>query len=284
MKCIIAYIPVLHRGYLDFFARHSDVDMLFILGEDILRVFPELDYINRKDVLRALSAREIVCVIQALNVVKSVGVLRIEDIGLIFTDSDCIVVPDEDVTHLVAEKYLKNTEIIFDSVFLRWNRRNVEKESDIKPDRKITITDFDKECMVRAFNEGKKSSDWWIQVGGVVVKDGEVLLWAHNSHLPFPEMPYVFGDPRSMFKSGIRIELSTASHVERVLVAEAVRRGVSFLGANLYITDFPCPPCALALARTGLKCLYYTKGSYSMLNGRNVLRSNDIEVVHVSIE
>ncbi len=294
-RAIIAYVPVLHRGYLDFFRKQNGVSAVYLLGDDIVRVlaekFPEeLSYIVRKDIMRAVTAEEMQNVLCALGVGPCVHELRQDWSGYldgwnqlkaVAEANDEIVMPDEDIMRRFSETYLAGKKTVFDSVFLRWHRGNVEKEEEVKADRLITVTDFDKECMARAFQEGEKSADWWRQVGGVIVKDGAPLLWAHNVHAPFPEMPYIFGDPRSMWSRGVRIELTTAEHVESVLVAEAARRGIALLGADLYLTDFPCPPCAKIIARAGFRRLYYTKGSYAMLQGESIVRSRGAEIVRI---
>ena len=42
MKIIIVYLPVLHQGYLDFFAAHSDAQELWILGDWLADEFKEV--------------------------------------------------------------------------------------------------------------------------------------------------------------------------------------------------------------------------------------------------
>ena len=50
-KVIVAYVPVIHRGYLDFFSKHQDVEKIFLLDSDYTDQFRSL----QKDV-RALKA------------------------------------------------------------------------------------------------------------------------------------------------------------------------------------------------------------------------------------
>lgn len=285
-RAVIAYVPVLHRGYLEFFKHHADARVFYLLGEDLIQAlaaeFPVLSYLEKKDALRAVPASIMRDAIGALGIFSDVKVLRGENLDAVRETFDMTILPDEDVMRCFFQKYLAGEKhAAYQSVFLRYHRGNVEKEEEVKADRLITVTDFDRECMAAALREGERSADWWRQVGGVIVKDGAPLLWAHNAHVPFPEMPYVFGDPRSMWSRGVRIELTTAEHVESILVAEAASRGLALRGTDLYLTDFPCPPCAKLIARAGFRRLYYAKGSYAMLQGESIVRSNGAEIVRV---
>lgn len=287
-RAVIAYVPVLHRGYLEFFLNHPDAVILYLLGKDVVSAlaseYPELSYLEKKDALRAIPASTMRDMVDALGIFADIKVLHGENLDVALEAFDAAIMPDEDVSRRFFQKYLIGKKhAVYHSVFLRWHRGNVEREEEIIPDRSITVTDFDRECMARAIQEGEKSADWWRQVGGVIVKDGAPLLWTHNVHVPFPEMPVVYGDPRSMWSKGVRIELSTAEHVESVLVAEAASRGLALRGTDLYLTDFPCPPCAKLIARAGFRRLYYAKGSYAMLQGESIVRSNGAEIVRVII-
>jgi dCMP deaminase len=72
--------------------------------------------------------------------------------------------------------------------------------------------------------------------------------------------------------------LSTAEHAEARLIAAAAREGVATDGAVMYVTDFPCPPCAKLIAGAGIRRLYFRSG-YAVLDGEDVLREASVEVV-----
>ena len=93
-------------------------------------------------------------------------------------------------------------------------------------------------------------------------------------------MPYVNGDPRNNFHKGDHIEISTAIHAEAQMIAEAARKGVSLEGADMYVTVFPCPPCAKLIAFSGIKNLY-CGGGYGVLDGEAVLKSKDVKIFFV---
>lgn len=275
----IAYIPVLHQGYENFFfnAKSSGVKELCIISQDLIG----LDYIKRKDALRALSTSIISASISAWNMFEKVSILDAQKIASFSADATHIIMPDEDISKDIAKKYFENHGITYSSIFLRWHKDNVEEKKLINPDRIISANRFVAEMMAVARKEAEKSSDWWRQVGCVAIKNGKILFGTHNQHTPDPQTPYIFGDPRAIFKKGVNIELSSADHAEAVLVGEAARRGVSLSRAHLVVTDFPCPPCARLIARAGIQKLYFQKG-YSMLDGQERLKEKDIEIILVS--
>jgi dCMP deaminase len=79
----------------------------------------------------------------------------------------------------------------------------------------------------------------------------------------------------------VHLELSTAIHAEASLIAQAAREGISTKAAVLYVTDFPCPPCAKLIAGAGIAKLYFRTG-YAVLDGEGVLAAAGVEVVQVA--
>jgi dCMP deaminase len=277
-KAIVAYIPVLHEGYRRFFEKYKDADALYILGEDLIA---ETDYLRKE--IRALDPELAQKAIQSWGILLSVSVLEKKDIERLKSEADTFVMPNEDVMHNLVEKYFSGKKIIFDEIFLRWDKHNTTKEFPVNPDVKISKGEFDKDMILRALSASAKSSDWWRRVGAVIVKDGEVIISACNQHVPSPHMPNVNGDPRSCFHKGVNLELSTAIHAESAAISEAAREGISLEGASIYVTNFPCPPCAKAIAYSGIKKLYYTIG-YGVLDGENILKSKGVEIIFVDVD
>jgi dCMP deaminase len=101
-----------------------------------------------------------------------------------------------------------------------------------------------------------------------------------HEHEPHRLSAYAAGDPRSNFFKGVGLELSTATHAEARLIAQAARDGVASNGAVMYVTDFPCPPCAKLIAVAGIKRLYFRTG-YAVLDGQDVLEAAGVELVRV---
>ena len=98
--------------------------------------------------------------------------------------------------------------------------------------------------------------------------------------MPADQVAYLLGDPRSNFEQGAAIEMSVASHAERRVQAIAARDGIGTRGCDLYVTTFPCPPCAYAWAESGIRRLFYRDG-YSTLEAAPALQAAGIEIVRV---
>jgi len=270
MRTIIAYVPALHKGYIDFFKSCSC--MIHLLDLDLVREIPRLE----RDI-RALDAKE------ARDALKGVGfnVHILNKEGLSQLDSfDKIILPDEDVSRHFAEEYLINRNVKFVPVFLRWEKHNSDKKNAVIPDGTVSKNEFDRLMMGKAFAEAAKSPDWWRQIGAVAVKDGKVLLTGFNKPLPSQQVHNIFGDPRSNFDYGVKFEISKFIHAEAGIIAEAAKRGISLEGASLYVTTFPCPVCAKLVATAGIAKIYYSQG-YSLLDAKDILSSFDIEIVRV---
>lgn len=279
-KILIAYIPVLHKGYMDMFlwAYNHGVRELCLLGESVLAEFGDLDYIKRKDAIRAISEKTMSNVLNALDIFDKVSVINTSEISSIIADK--VIMPDEDISRSVASKYFSHKDISFKQIFLRWHSKNVTEKYKVTTNCVISTEDFAFKVMNLARKESEKSFDWWRQIGAIIVKDNKPILIAHNRHIPHEQLPYVNGDPRSIFKKGINIGLSTAAHAESVLISAAARRGISLEGVSLFVTDFPCPPCAKLVAMSGIRRCYFSRG-YAMLDGEKVMKDSGVELILV---
>ncbi|MFH1170477.1 MAG: deaminase [Candidatus Vogelbacteria bacterium] len=272
-KAIVAYVPVLHEGYRSFFAKHPEVKTLYLLGNTVIERFRPLV----KDI-RRLDPVLMKKVIEALGVFKKIEIVENDGLGDI--EETTLVMPDEDVSRDVVPEFFKDKKIIFDTIFLRWHRNNAVAEQSVLADQEISQAEFDKKMIDLAAREGAKSADWYRQVGGVVVRENKIILVGHNHHVPDEDLSNQQGDPRANFKQGIKIELSTSLHSEAGLIALAAKQGLSLEGAHLYITDFPCPPCAKLVAYSGIKKLYYHKG-YGVLDGVSILKDQGVKIIWV---
>lgn len=272
---VIAYIPALHRGYVDFFARYRG-GVLYILDEELVREAPRME----RDI-RALNAIEVKTLLDGLAIFERIVVLGRNNLADAQNYPALIIMPDEDVSRAFAAGYLGDKEVEFVSVFLRWDKQISTKEMEVPPDRVISRAQFDKEMMRAASAEAARSPDWWRQIGAIAVKDGKILLAAYNKPMPSKDYTFgPFGDPRSNFDAGEYFELSKAIHAEAGVIAEAARRGVALAGASLYVTTFPCPVCAKSIAAAGIRRVYYAKG-YSLLDAEDVLKAYGVEIVTV---
>jgi dCMP deaminase len=273
-EVVLAYVPVLHEGYRRFLERHARGRRAFVIG-------PELHADHRplaKDV-RALDAADAARALAALEIATSVAVLDALGAGRLAEEPGLrLIAPAEDVSYAVVERWFPRAEVRYDTAFLRWDKTKTVQLLDPTPARVVApdqaLADLAEEAALR-------SLDWWRQVGAAIrFADGSVEV-ATNEHHPHPHSIYAAGDPRANFTKGVALELSTATHAEAALVARAARAGRSTEGATMYVTDFPCPPCAKLIANAGVARLYYRDG-YAVLDGRDVLEVAGVEVVQVA--
>lgn len=274
-EILVAYVPTPHAGYLKFFRAHAG-SVLYVLGNDLIQQFPSLVR-NLPGVTPEESKR----MIQALGIFSRVCVLTSENLNDV--RSSDVTMPDEDVSRRLAEKYFMSARVSFDASWrLRWDWKSLNVSHRPEGVRAVSFDELDRNLMHLAFGHADRSPDWWRQVGALLVKEGNILLSAFNRHVPSEQSAYHYGDPRSNFEAGQRIDVSGALHAEIGIIAEAARRGISMEGCDLYVTTFPCPPCAYACAYTGIRRLYYADG-YSLIAGVETLEANGVEIIHVEV-
>lgn len=277
-KILFTYIPVPHAGYLQFFEKHNDVDALYIMGEDLIGEFTHL----HKDI-HGLPIERIKQAIESWGIFKSVNVMDYKALKQIQKNKVAIIMPNEDITHELADKYFQNNPVEFDgSVFLRWDKHNTVAEKPATPDVTLTKEQFDRDMMNLAYDQRKKSSDWWRQVGSVLVKDGKVVLTSVNQHVPSPHIAYAEGNPRNNFSKGVNLELINTIHGEASLIAEAAKKGIALEGASIYASTFPCPPCAKLIAYSGIKKCYFHSG-YGVTDGERIMKQLGVELIFVDM-
>ncbi len=283
-KTIIAYVPVVHRGYLDFLCRHVGLETdVFVLGEEVLKEFrgtPDLDYL-RKD-MRALRPEDARSALAALHLEKYRPRIYVADIAVLnrVNDGRKIVMPDDEISRGVCSKYLNGCEVLYDPFFLRWESRTAVEERNVCCEKTVSFEGMVAGMMSRAFSESAYATNLWRHVGAVIARDGHVLLAGHNTQIPSRHTPYYEGDARMFFKQGLHFELTTDIHAEALLIATAAKTGTCLEGSDLFITTFPCPPCAKLVARSGLKRCYFATG-YAVLDGERIMKDYDLEIIQV---
>ncbi len=273
-SALIAFVPVLHAGYVKLFEKYPHD--LFLIGPQFAEDFPRLE----RDI-RALQPSAMKQAIEALGIVKTVTVLTPQNVEEL-SSYEQYILPDEDTSHVFAEKYLIGKDMVYESVFLRWDKIITLREHEVPTHRTIS-TDAKELSLVReALKEGEKTADWWRQIGAVLVKEGNILFRAHSRHLPSVQHLAAFGDPRSNFDAGEHQDIYTSIHAEADIVAQAARQGISIDGASLYVSTFPCSNCARLLTEAGIKKIFYAKG-YSRLDAEELLTNAGIEIVLVKL-
>jgi dCMP deaminase len=275
-KILVAYVASPHAGYLKLFRKYEG-GILYVLGRDLIGEFTSL---VRN--LPAVEPEEAAAMVRSLGIFDSVRVLTRELVP--FIGQNTLVMPDEDVSHALAEKCFAGATVEFDGTWrLRWDWKTTTHARRPEGERVVSVDLLDRELMGRASLEAQRSPDWWRQIGALLVRNGNMLIVAHNTHMPSEQSAYIMGDPRSNFGPGEHIDASLALHGEAGVIAEAARRGISTAGCDLFVTTFPCPPCANIVAASGIRRLYYADG-YSLVAGAETLNAYGIEIVRVDMQ
>lgn len=272
-KNLVIHIPVIHRGYLDFFKENRDrVSGIYLIDEKLLEELsefkPDIASIDTKE------ARELLgCLgFQNISILSSNNIEEIKKKDLIFIE--------DEISRNLYNRYLQGKKVEWVSVFLRWDKSLVKAEVPII-DINSSEDPFDAEMMKEAYGEAQKSGDWWRQVGAVLIQDKKILFRAYNKGLPTDHTPYQVGNVRDFFQAGERQELANTIHAEERIVAEAAKHGISLQDTSLYLTHFPCPVCAKLIACSGLKNLFFGEGG-SNFDAKIVLDSAGVKIVYVS--
>ncbi len=281
MKIILLYLPVFHEGYVNLLKKHEDAKEVWVLGDWVTEEFKEV----KKDI-RRLSPELAVKMGRAVLPEARWEIIKNEELKIkpkAKRQKPEVVVPHDELMEQIVAKYLPEAEVSYEPIFLRWDRHNALAQNNPEVKQVISKDEFDKNIMKQAFLTAFKSSDWWRQIGAVLVHNGEVQLLAYNKHLPTEHAPYFYNDVRSLFSRGQYFELVSSIHAEASLIAEAAKRGLATEGMSMYVTTFPCPVCAKQVAASGIKKLYYS-GGYSLLDGEEVLKSAGVELIRVELE
>jgi dCMP deaminase len=273
---VLAYVPVLHEGYRRFIEAHARDRPLHLIGPEL-----HADYRPLAKDVRALPAVDAAAAIAGWEIASSVAVLDIAGAEALATTNPSLVLPAEDVSYQVVERHFPRAAVRYDPVFLRWDKTKTVQMLDPRPVRSVAEDALVAELEDAANDAAARSIDWWRQVGAALRFTDGTLETATNVHHPHALAPYAVGDPRSSFTQGIELELSTATHAEAALIATAARDGRATAGATIYVTDFPCPPCAKLIANAGIARLYYRRG-YAVLDGRDVLEAAGVEIIAVA--
>lgn len=294
-EVVVAYIPVLHEGYRRFLDAHAAGRRLFLIGPELYADYRPL----AKDI-RCLPAQMAAEAIAAWGVAAAVSVLDVEGATRLAVQAPAITLPDEDISHQIVERFFGRCAVRYDTVFLRWDKSKsaqllVPHAREANAEEARMAIEGPEEALGEpaeidealagiagaAEEQAAAGVDWWRQVGAAIrFADGRIAS-ASNELQPHRLSAYAAGDPRANFFKGVNLELSLATHAEAALIAQAARDGISTKGAVMYVTDFPCPPCAKLIAGAGVAKLYFREG-YAVLDGEDVLEAAGVEVVRVA--
>lgn len=274
---LIAYIPTLNQRHLDWFDKHRDSNLLLIDQSYAQMLLPRLE---RN--MAALPTRLVAQMIASQKLVLDVRILQTDWEGPCDAIYDSFILPDEDISHLVAEKYLLNSgcQVSFEMIWARWDMRAVVAEQPVIPDVEVSMDEFAQKMIRDVRQYAERSPDWWRQVGAAVTdRNGRLLAIACNTHVPNEYETYIFGDPAVNRDAGQRGK-SCARHAEMGAIAECARHGLAVEGGSIYVSTFPCEICAPVIADAGVREVYYQDG-YSSLNALDTFRSRNVKLIQV---
>lgn len=273
-EAILCYVPVFHEGYRRFFDTHPTTRIL-VISEDIVVRFRQLV----KDV-RRLPSQTVAQVLSTLYPMRYVEIINWDQAQKLHERFDRLILPDEmELNQLLDDASYPPERRVYLRTFLRWDKERILLARPVITEKSID-PDVARQMLGLAQTQALLSGDWWRQIGAVLARDNTVLVAGYNYHTPSPHQPYYDGDPRASFKKGQYIELSTAIHAESSVIGQAARQGIALDGADLYVTTFPCPPCARLVAEAGITRVFYSDG-YAMLDGEEVLAAAGVTVIRV---
>lgn len=282
-EVLILYVPVIHAGYEKLFQRLAAmIDVAYIIDSDLISEFTGLH-----SEIRALDPERALRYVRASGYFKNVDLIDRQGLDLLKYKK--IVLINDQLCRNLIRKYSLGLEYRFEDIFLRYDEKNVFSQQSVNYDR-VSIDPYDQFVINWAKSEAIHSSDWWRQVGAVLVnnsiigdiKQGDIVLAYHNKHVPSEHMPYIYGDPRDFIKAGQNSELSSALHGEQAIIVEAAKQGIG-LGQgdySIYVTVFPCPVCAKLIAYSGIKRCFFSHG-HASLDGERTLKSQGVEIILV---
>ena len=271
-KILILHIPVIHKGYLDFFKTiEGEISNIYLideeLQEELSEIKPDIASIDSKTVKELLNKIGF----EKINIFSKSNIEEIR--------GKEIVLIQNEISRNLYEKYFKGEKVEWESVFLRWDKSQVLAELPTE-DIPISKEPFDTDKMKEAYKEAEKSSDWWRQVGAVLVKNGKIIARSYNQGVPNDNTPYQLGSIRDLFKAGEKQDFSPTIHAEQKLISEAAKNGIQLQGTTLYLTHFPCSVCAKLIAYSGIENLYFSEGA-SNLDGKKILELVEVKITRV---
>ncbi len=280
-EAIVLYMPDLNKSYRDFFKKNGrKVDTIFLISEQIIEKITDPGFVWQieKD-LRALNALEMLRSVSVQDYAHEFKILTENNLN----GFDQVIIPDEDeIVENVLKELYPGIQPVKEKWFIRWGRKTVLSKRAPVPSASISIDVFDREVMDKAFGIAEHSSDWWRQVGVILLPVNGEPISTFNHHLPNQRSPYINGDPRTNFKPGESIEISTAIHAEASAIAHAANKGISLNGGSIYVSTFPCPNCAYLIIESGIKKVYYCEG-YSLLNAAELFTQFGVSMIFVDV-
>ncbi len=121
------------------------------------------------------------------------------------------------------------------------------------------------------------------KIGAVIVKNGLIIGRGHNGNSKDIPPCSVIGCAKNYFKfrSGLRNELCTGICAEQRAMIDAIKKGHSLKGAELYTTYSPCVFCSRYMIEFGIKKVNY-KEEYNDAFAKQIQKLGKIEMNQIA--
>jgi len=280
---IIGEFPVFHKGYINFLKKRAKEESNFnfliaFLEKKLIEKFTQLepdirkiDLTDIKKIINLYLSPKRYFILKEKNWVDTLKKLQPDKIFILRGEKS----EDFFKKYLADTSFEKRTK--FFNIKLRWPKSKVFEAKKSCKTRKIQNLQVHCRFLKKAKKEAQKSNCWWRQTGAVLVRKGKILLSAYNRMLPEKDECYKVGCVRDKIPPGKDLEICSAIHAEANIIAMAAKQGFSLKDSTIYLTHFPCPVCAKLIALSGIKNLFYEKGS-SVFDGGLVLRAFKVKI------
>ncbi|MEK7116976.1 MAG: deaminase [Patescibacteria group bacterium] len=281
MTNLIAYIPALNQRHLDWFKKHSNGDLYLIPQEMAQSLLPRLsrNLAAVPTLVQISSIRSLPDPWKVWQVLKFDPINHEPFLGRPAGWGEPWILPDEDISHAVVEKYFTSTraEAKFENIRARWDMTAVKRRSPIMAG--VDVITGHNLRMEFARKEAAKSPDWWRRIGAALYVNGHCMAVGCNDHYPTEYEQDIKGDPRGNFEAG-QPGKYLSFHAEKTVIAKCANAGIATKGAILYTTVFPCEDCARAIVVAGIDHVFFEEG-YSTLDAQEVLRGAGVQITQV---
>ncbi|CAN5333497.1 hypothetical protein BH10PAT1_BH10PAT1_0370 [soil metagenome] len=168
---------------------------------------------------------------------------------------------------------------------LSWSSsQTITQEKAKFSDLKIIETEdpFDKEMISRSKKIIETSNCWLDPAGAVFVRGKDVLIeststsfnnsYCHDIPISFKDIP---------LEEGERMIFCDSLHAERVGISRAAEIDIQLEGSTMYVSKFPCRPCAMSAIAAGISTIVFEKGSYGLIETADLFEANNITLKKV---
>lgn len=273
---LIGTFTILHQGYLDLLDKYSEAE-IYIISDELVK---ELTTLERD--IRQIARPQIGKFFDSLK--RKNSLLTAKLLPKIIKENDQLIIISDPISDKLVKKYLANyPKLILENSFLRHSTENVfTLDKTLGTDDKKEFNQQDIKYMQRAYQIANQSGCWWRQVGAILIKDKKILFKECNRMLPDKDECYHSGCIRDHIAPGEKMDFCSAIHAEINIIAQAANKGISIKNSSLYITHFPCPRCAKAIAVSGIKKLYFHQG-WSNFDGEQVLKAAGVKLIKIDL-